>query len=90
MAKKVESGEVSKEGKKIGTGMAGSMFEDLRYESVDGLGTAAAWGGTMGSLGLKVLAGGWEFEIVADVSGDEVKNRKTAIALAKKVLANAR
>ncbi|MEN8149686.1 MAG: hypothetical protein ABFS86_07670 [Planctomycetota bacterium] len=89
MAAKVESGEVSRDGKKIGTSTTGSMVDSLRFDAVDGVGTAAAWGGTKDSIGLKVLDVDWEFEVVANVSDDETKNREAAIALAKRILANA-
>jgi hypothetical protein len=90
MAEKVESGEVTRDGSKLGTGMAGSMVDSLRFETVEGVGTAAAWGGTKDSIGLKVLDGNWEFEIVANISADEGQNREAAIALAKRILANAK
>ena len=89
MDEKVESGEVSRDAKKVCTSTSGGMIDTLRFENVDGVGTAAAWGGTKDSVGLKVLDGDWEFEIQVDVSEDEAENRAAAIALAKKVLANA-
>jgi hypothetical protein len=45
MDKKVEAGELSKDGAKIGKGLTGGMLSSLKSEEVPGLGTAAAWGG---------------------------------------------
>ena len=90
MNKKVESGEISRDGMKLGAGITDKMFAGLSFESVSGVGTAAAWGGMKDSVGLKVLDSDWEFEISVNVSADDAKNREASIALAKKILANAK
>jgi hypothetical protein len=90
MDEKAAKGDVSRETANAGGKMAGGMIGGLRFERVEGVGTAAAWGGTMGSYGLKVLDRDTEFEISVDVYEDDAKNRDAAIRLAKKILANAK
>lgn len=71
--------------------LAGSFGRDLinanRYETIEGVGTAAAWDANPLSPTLKVLSGDTEFGIEADISADSSVNRDLAIALARAVIA---
>jgi len=87
MDKKVKDEELSKEGGEIGEAMGTGLLDNLRYESVDGVGTAAAWGGSGGQLSLQVLHRDTKFEVLVDVYEEETRNREAAVALALQVVA---
>jgi len=54
------------------------------YTDVEGLGDAAAWNSYANTL--NVLQNGVQFELYVLVSNDGEENKKTAIAVAEKVL----
>lgn len=82
-----DKGEAVKE---AASGLTGRVISSIQFESIDGVGTAAAWGGTPKSLSLKVLDGNTEFEIVANVSDVEAENRALAEQVARSVLDHCR
>jgi hypothetical protein len=85
--KKVQDGELSEDGAKIGDDLGSGLLSTLRFEVVEGVGTAAAWGGTGENSSLKVLDRDTEFEVVVDVYEDEARNREIAINVAKTIVA---
>jgi hypothetical protein len=90
LEKKVAEGTISESAARTGEGVGKSMFSGARFEAVEGVGTAAAWGGAAGTPGLKVLSGDMEFEISVNAYEDEAKNRDASIRLAKAILEKAR
>jgi hypothetical protein len=87
MAEKTK--DMSDDKKALVAGLSGSFMNNIKFETIDGIATAAAWGGAgMGGNSLKVLDGSTEFEIVANVSNDAGENKKMAIEIAKKVIAS--
>ncbi|WP_313029289.1 hypothetical protein [Soonwooa sp.] len=83
---KAKEQNVSKEQiKKTGGALTG-MFKEVSegYRTVEGLGDAATWNVVTNEL--VVLQKGVKFEIVADISNDNEKNKSTAIKLAEFVL----
>lgn len=83
-----EKGEVSRRGARVGQGLGRSMANaSMSYEPVDGVGTAARWGGLASERSLMVLDGNTEFAVLVNVSDDEAKNRELAVAIARDLLA---
>lgn len=75
--------------KKMAAGMSKGFLSNMKYEAVDGVGSAAAWGGVgAGGSSLKVLDGDTEFEIKANISDVEADNKKLAAELAKSLIAS--
>jgi hypothetical protein len=86
MDEQAEAKKLTEDGTKMGKDLAAGLMKGLRFENVHGVGTAAAWGGTAGQYGLRVLDRDTEFELVVNVSADEARNRELSIALAKDIL----
>lgn len=84
--KKVEEKNVSKEQVKEVSGKMMDAFKEISegYRKVVDLGDAARWNVVTNEL--IVLQNGVKFEIVADISNDNEKNKSTAIKLAEIVL----
>lgn len=81
-------GKLSESGAEMGKSLGGSFANAaISYEAVDGVGTAARWGGLGSERELRVLDGSTEFAVLVDVSDDEATNRETAIAIARDLLA---
>jgi len=75
--------------KSMAAGMSKGFLKNMKYEAVEGIGTAAAWGGVgAGGSSLKVLDGDTEFEISVNISDVESDNKKLATALAKSLIAS--
>ena len=80
---------LTKDQKEMAAGMSKGFLNNMKYEAVEGVGTAAAWGGVgAGGSSLKVLDGDTEFEIRANISEVEADNKKLAAALARSLIAS--
>jgi len=80
---------LTKDQKEMAAGMSKGFLNNMKYEAVEGVGTAAAWGGVgAGGSSLKVLEGDTEFEIRANISEVEADNKKLAAALASSLIAS--
>ncbi|MDX1604605.1 MAG: hypothetical protein R3202_00350, partial [Candidatus Competibacterales bacterium] len=77
--------DLTDEQKNMGKGIVGGAVGNMKYEAVDGLGRAAAWGKSH----LVVLHHDTKFQVdVIDAYEESEKNRQAAIEIAKAVLAN--
>lgn len=86
MAELEEKG-VSKETTQGAADLMKETFSNVAnsYMKVEDLGDAATWNSFTNSL--NVLQNGVQFELLVNVSNDEERNKSTAIAVAKKILA---
>ena len=66
---------------------AGSMASKIQWESIEGLGDAAAWGGLGRFKLLEVLVGNTTFSIDAQVANAETDRRDAAVAVARAIVA---
>ncbi len=84
------SGELTQGQKSMASGMTKGFMNEMKFESLDNIGTAAAWGGGAGPIAssLKVLDNDTEFEIVANISADDAINKALASDIAKSVIAS--
>ncbi len=87
MDKQAKKAELSEEGQEMGEALGTGILNSQKYESVDGVGTAAAWGGMAGQKSLQVLHHDTKFELLVDVYEEEARNLEAAVALARKILA---
>jgi hypothetical protein len=88
MEKARQDGKVSNAGAGAGRQLSRSVAQaPVSFDPVDGVGTAARWGGVGADRSLKVLHTDTEFAVVVSVSGDESVNRTAAIAIAGDLLA---
>ena len=80
---------LTKDQKAMASGMSKGFLKNMKYETITGIGTAAAWGGVgAGGSSLKVLDGDTEFEISTNITDVEADNKKLAVALAKSLIAS--
>lgn len=87
MEKARQEGKVSGTGAGAGRQLGRSVTRaPVTFEPVDGVGTAARWGGVGDDRALKVLHIDTEFSVVVSVSDDEAANRTLAIAIARDVI----
>lgn len=88
MEKARQDGKVSGAGAGAGRQLGRSVSQaPVTYDPVEGVGTAARWGGVGADRSLKVLHNDTEFAVVVNVSDDEAINRTAAIAIARELLA---
>lgn len=82
-----EEGQLGEPGAEAGSDIGRSLAEmPIRFEAVEGVGTAARWGGLGNERELMVLDGNTEFAVAVDVADNEAKNREVAIVLARDLL----
>ncbi|MDX1583111.1 MAG: hypothetical protein R3338_05865 [Thermoanaerobaculia bacterium] len=80
--------DLTDEQKDLGEEIVGNATSEMKYEAVDGLGRAAAWG-KVGSSQLVVLHRDTKFQVdVIDAYEEGEKNKQAAIEIARAVLAN--
>lgn len=73
--------------KKMASGMSKGFLNNMKYESVEGVATAAAWGGAgAGGSSLRVLDGDTEFQLSVNISDVDADNKKLATSLAKSLI----
>jgi hypothetical protein len=83
-----QEGKVTGAGARTGRQVGRSFTRaQVAYEPVEGVGTAARWGGVGSERALMVLDKDTEFVVVVSVSNDEAANRTASIAIARDLLA---
>ncbi|TDB65161.1 hypothetical protein [Arundinibacter roseus] len=70
--------------KNVGKGVSGGLMDNIKIDSVDGIGDAAAWDATDNAL--IVLVGKTEFKVYAELSEDSASNQEMAKKLVRKIL----
>lgn len=84
--KNAEEAHLSDHQKDLASSMGQSMLGGLHWQAIEGLASAAAWGGTGQSVSLKVLDHDTEFEVYVEISDIEATNRTVSIELAKQLI----
>jgi hypothetical protein len=85
-----EEGRLSETGAATGSNLGRAMASAaIDFQVVEGVGSAARWGGVGAHRSLMVLDGATEFEVAVDVSNDDAVNRNAAIGIARDLLAAA-
>jgi hypothetical protein len=85
-----QEGKLSESGAATGSSLGRSLSSaSISYEAVEGVGSAARWGGIGTQRSLMVLDRATEFEVLVEVSDDQSVNRDAAIGIARDLLAGA-